>query len=400
MSETILIVDDEDSVRRTFQEWLQSSNLDCRILVAADAEAALRHANQSPIDLAVLDWNLGAGNDGLQLLQDLSVFHPDIVAILVTGYAHQATPLDALRMGVRDYLDKNQGLNREVFLASIRKQLTRLIPAKRRRELNESLAAFRSAVEKVVPVVQSATAINDPVPLPRAIAALSEFVRRLTGAADAALVVRHVGHDGVEQYRAYAANGELHNGELVPFGRSLAAAALSQGEPSALADLSTIAPVDLQPFEKQRRSLLAVPLAVGGGTQAVLELFDRAGGFRDEDRKLGSAAAEIGVELLRQALSDRQARRTLFDAIGAAIAAADSMTADVAVPDSPPPAEVLETVRTSLAETGLSAAESDAVLELAEAVRALAAKYGSAAVDHCRRVVCSVQQMLDETAAS
>jgi hypothetical protein len=348
----------------------------------------------------VLDWNLGAGNDGLQLLQDLSVFHPDIVAILVTGYAHQATPLDALRMGVRDYLDKNQGLNRETFLASIRKQLTRLIPAKRRRELNASLAAFRSAVEKVVPLVQSATAINDPVPLPRAVAALSEFVRRLTGAADASLVVRHVAPDGTEQYRAYTASGELHDGELVPFSRSLAAAALSQGEPSSLADISTIAQADLQSFERERKSLLAVPLSVGSGNQAVLELFDRPGGFRDEDRKVASAAAEIGVELLRQSLSDRQARRTLFDALGAALAAADSMTADVGVPDSPPPAEVLETVRTNLAETGLSAAESDAVLQLAEAVRALAVKHGSAAVDHCRRVVHSVQLMLDETAGS
>src|SRR5207237_221073 len=61
MSETILIVDDEESVRRTFEEWLQTSGLECRILAAADAEAALRHANQSPIDLAVLEWNLGAG---------------------------------------------------------------------------------------------------------------------------------------------------------------------------------------------------------------------------------------------------------------------------------------------------------------------------------------------------
>jgi DNA-binding NtrC family response regulator len=37
MSETILIVDDEESVRRTFEEWLQTSDLDCRILAAADA---------------------------------------------------------------------------------------------------------------------------------------------------------------------------------------------------------------------------------------------------------------------------------------------------------------------------------------------------------------------------
>src|SRR5437773_1826949 len=112
MAETILIVDDEESVRRTFGEWLAKSGWDCRLLTAADAEAALAHANCEPIDLAILDWNLGTGNDGLQLLDDLSVFQPDIVAILVTGFAHQATPLAALRMGVRDYLDKNADLTR------------------------------------------------------------------------------------------------------------------------------------------------------------------------------------------------------------------------------------------------------------------------------------------------
>src|SRR5262245_21667590 len=107
MSETILIVDDEEPIRRTFQDWLLSSGGDVKIVAVADAEAALVVANKQPIDLAVLDWNLGSGSDGLQLLEDLVEFHPDIVAILITGFAHQATPLQALRMGVRDYLDKN-----------------------------------------------------------------------------------------------------------------------------------------------------------------------------------------------------------------------------------------------------------------------------------------------------
>src|SRR5687767_9882308 len=105
MSEIVLIVDDEESVRRTFRDWLAASDLGVQVFVAADAESALQIANRQPIDLAVLDWNLGSGSDGLQLLEDLALFHPDVVAILVTGFAHQATPLDALRMGVRDYLD-------------------------------------------------------------------------------------------------------------------------------------------------------------------------------------------------------------------------------------------------------------------------------------------------------
>src|SRR5215831_14730474 len=101
--ETVLIVDDEEPVRRTFREWLEQSDLGVEVLAAADAEAALVLANRHTIDLAILDWNLGAGNDGLQLLEDLSVFNPDVIAIMVTGFAHQATPLDAMRMGVRDY---------------------------------------------------------------------------------------------------------------------------------------------------------------------------------------------------------------------------------------------------------------------------------------------------------
>src|SRR4051812_17710211 len=177
MTDTVLIVDDEEPVRRTFQEWL-SSVPDVRVLAAADAESALLLANEHPIDLAVLDWNLGSGGDGLQLLEDLVEFRPDVVAILVTGFAHQATPLDALRMGVRDYLDKNQDLNRDTFVSAVRRQLDRIRPAKQQRELNRQLAGFREAVEKILPIVQTSAAFNDPVPLPEAVKSLLRFVIR------------------------------------------------------------------------------------------------------------------------------------------------------------------------------------------------------------------------------
>src|SRR5262249_33162784 len=137
--DTILIVDDEEAVRQTFREWLEQAAHGCRIVTAADAEEALTLAHQHTIDLAILDWNLGAGNDGLQLLEDLYLFNPDVVAILVTGFAHQATPLDALRMGVRDYLDKNQDLDRDTFLKAVRRQLERIRPLKRDRQLHQSL---------------------------------------------------------------------------------------------------------------------------------------------------------------------------------------------------------------------------------------------------------------------
>src|SRR6202035_5689243 len=133
--ETILIVDDEEPIRKTFREWLEGADLGCRLLYAADAAGALVLADRHCIDLAVLDWHLGAGNDGLQLLEDLTVFNPDIVAIMVTGFAHQATPLMAMRMGVRDYLDKNQDLNAVTFLRAVRRQIDRIRPARREKRI-------------------------------------------------------------------------------------------------------------------------------------------------------------------------------------------------------------------------------------------------------------------------
>ena len=75
-------------------------------------------------------------------------------------------------MGVRDYLDKNQDLNRDSFLNAVRRQLERIGPIKRERRLHQSLKAFRESVEKIVPLVQSTAALNDPVPLPEAVGGL------------------------------------------------------------------------------------------------------------------------------------------------------------------------------------------------------------------------------------
>lgn len=409
MSETILVVDDEEPVRKTFREWLDGANLDCRVLVAPDAETALLQANQQTIDLAVLDWNLGAGNDGLQLLEDLYVFNPDVVAIMITGFAHQATPLDAMRIGVRDYLDKNQDLNRATFLAAIRRQLERIRPAKRERQLHLTLVAFRESVEKVLPLVQSAAALNDPVPLPDAVRSLFRFLLRNTGARDGALLLRCYDpqRQPAETTRAYDSEGKPLAVTLVPFARSLAGSVLSMEEPCAMQDLDRTAAgaFELQPFERGRRSVLAAALPVGPQTQAVLELFDRDGGpFTAEDRRLVSAAAEFGTEMLRQALAERQTRQVLFDAVAAALAASESLAQSLHGTaeqrrEEPPPEAVLDRLRAGLSAPGSPVAADD-TLRLVEAVRVLALRHGPAAVDHCVRLVESVRELLDRVSGA
>jgi len=409
-ADTILLVDDEEPVRRTFREWLEGADLGCRILAAADAEAALVLANQHTVDLAILDWNLGAGNDGLQLLEDLYLFNPDVVAIMVTGFAHQATPLDAMRMGVRDYLDKNQDLDREIFLRAVRKQLDHVRPAKRQRRLHRSLVAFREAVEKLLPLVQSATALNDPVPLPDAIRSLFRFLMRTTGARDGVLLVRSYdrARSPAEFCRVYDADGNPLPGELVPFARSVAGTAVSLQEPHAMNRLEQGGgSIELQAFERHRTSLLAAPMNVAPGIHVVIELFDKEGpgtpgeaGFGEADRRLVGAACEFGAEMLRQALAEQHTHGVLFDALEAALGASESVAQSLHGTaaerlEEPPPAAVMDRLRASLSATASTALDPDETLRLVEAIRILAQRHGPAAVEHCRRLVESLRGLLD-----
>ena len=400
MTDSVLIVDDEESVRRTLHDWLAGAGLNVRVFAAADAETALRTAADHPIDLAVLDWNLGSGSDGLRLLEDLVEFRPDVVAILVTGFAHQATPLDALRMGVRDYLDKSHDLTREKFLASVMRQLDRLRPIKRQREFNRSLAAFREAVEKVLPIVRTSAAFNDPVPLPTAVKSLLRFLLRATGAIDGVLLVHHEATDGTRTDAAYDARGEALPMPGVPFNRSLAAAVVSSQEPVILNDIgpASAGTLELLPFEAGRKSLLAAPLPVGTGAVVVLELFDKPTPFTETDRRLVASAAEIGGDLLRQAVAERQTHRLLFDAVDAALRTSTEIAASSAAdarPDDAPPAAVMEQLRRGLDADADSVADAGTTLRLVEAVRGLAVRHGPVAVDHCTRMVTDLRQLLD-----
>lgn len=405
-AETVLIVDDEEPVRRTFREWLETAHLGCRVLAASNAADALRLADGVTIDLAILDWNLGAGSDGLQLLEDLKDFSPDVVAIMVTGYANQATPLMAMRMGVRDYLDKNQDLNREAFIRAVVHQLDQIRPARRARSLNKGLAAFRSAVEQVLPLVQATAALHDPVPLPTAVHSLFAFLMTTTGSTGGALLVHTVdsGRPPESAVRAYGPDGQALPGPFPPFARSLASSIASLAEPHALEGLDQVAAegmVELMPFERGRERVLAAPIDVAPGLHVILELFDKPAPFTEGDRRLIRAASEFGADLLRQALAERTAQRVLFDAVGAALRAGDEVAQALrapitTTPTASPPPDVVAQLQAGLRDELNVAIDADATVRLAEGIRALAVRYGPGAVRHCIRLVEDLRGLLDE----
>ena len=165
-------------------------------------------------------------------------------------------------------------------------------------------------------------------------------------------------------------------------------------------DPATLGAVELHPFERGRRSLLAAPLPVGPGVQVVLELFDKpAPGFTDADRRTLAAAAVVGADLLRQALAERQTHRLLFDAVEAALSATDQIAGALGetpdgVEDAPPRA-ALDRLTQGLDADANAVVDAKTTVELIEAIRGLAVRHGPAAVGHCVRQVQDLRRLLD-----
>ena len=99
----VLVVDDDEPVIVTIQGILE---LDGYVVTAtSSAEQALELLGSQHFDVLLTDLRLD-GMDGTALLREARRQSPDIVSIMLTGYASLETAVAALREGAYDYLFK------------------------------------------------------------------------------------------------------------------------------------------------------------------------------------------------------------------------------------------------------------------------------------------------------
>ncbi len=100
---SILVVDDEFSVRDSLRGWFRKDGY--RVEVAENATEALRRLEESSWDVVLLDIKM-PGMDGLELQQRIHQIDPEIVTIMITAYASVETAVQALKQGAFDYITK------------------------------------------------------------------------------------------------------------------------------------------------------------------------------------------------------------------------------------------------------------------------------------------------------
>lgn len=117
-SRTILIADDEQSMRQNLVELLQEEGF--KLLEAADGKAAVTLTLSQRPDLVLLDINLPE-MDGLAALEAIKKAIPDTVVIVFTAYGTSERAIEAMKAGAYDYLEKPFDLDE--FLLIIRRSL-------------------------------------------------------------------------------------------------------------------------------------------------------------------------------------------------------------------------------------------------------------------------------------
>ncbi len=99
----ILIVDDEEVVRESLNQWFAAEGYETG--TAVTAHEALESAARHKWDLALIDIKM-PGMDGMELQARLHENEPELTTVIMTGYATVDTAIQAFKHGAYDYITK------------------------------------------------------------------------------------------------------------------------------------------------------------------------------------------------------------------------------------------------------------------------------------------------------
>ncbi|MFH2124433.1 MAG: sigma 54-interacting transcriptional regulator [Pseudomonadota bacterium] len=153
----ILVVDDEESLRHTFQIFLKRQGYSPVIMAATFEEAVTALTNQ-PFDLIISDIVL-EGASGIDLLKRTRELGLDCPVVMVTGYPNVETAAEAVRLGAFDYIPKPVEKETLLRTARLALQQRKLEQEKKRAELERE--QYRTSLETIFRSVTDAILTAD-----------------------------------------------------------------------------------------------------------------------------------------------------------------------------------------------------------------------------------------------
>jgi len=104
--QSILVVDDEKTIREALCRVLHSKGYE--VAIAESGEKALEQLNECAFDLIISDLVM-PGIGGVEVIRAAKGKYPDICSFILTGYGDMATAIEALNIGVDEFILKPFG---------------------------------------------------------------------------------------------------------------------------------------------------------------------------------------------------------------------------------------------------------------------------------------------------
>jgi two-component system, NtrC family, nitrogen regulation response regulator NtrX len=112
MPNSVLIVDDEEGIRRTLSGVLEDEGLS--VEAAASGEDCLKAFERRIFSCVLLDVWL-PGIDGIETLERLKAAYPETAVIMISGHGSIETAVRATRLGALDFIEKPLQIDRTIL---------------------------------------------------------------------------------------------------------------------------------------------------------------------------------------------------------------------------------------------------------------------------------------------
>jgi two-component system nitrogen regulation response regulator NtrX len=160
----ILVVDDEDAIRRSLTMMFEFEGFDCE--TAASGPEAVQVVERAEIDLVILDVKM-AGLDGLETLRLMRERAKDVPVIMLSGHGTVKTAVEATRLGAFDFLEKPPETEKLLVAARNALEKRRLVIENRRLRLETNgpsdLVGSSVAIQQVFARIRKAAPTNATV---------------------------------------------------------------------------------------------------------------------------------------------------------------------------------------------------------------------------------------------
>ena len=116
----ILIIEDEESIRRVLKKVLIEENNKYQFIEASDGVQGIEKIKSNKLNLILCDIKMPK-KDGIEVLQFIIKECPEVPVIMISGHGDLETAVESMRLGAFDYISKPPDLNR--LLNSVRSAL-------------------------------------------------------------------------------------------------------------------------------------------------------------------------------------------------------------------------------------------------------------------------------------